>query len=249
MPKLMVDDMTQGIQISGAAGSSFQFSAVKIENLGSTEYTLVTIAIDLSSSVCGYEKDIEGCVKAAIEACAKSPRAENLLIRVITFNEHVVEVHGFILLSAVDMNDYKLNPSGMTALYDATYSSLGACLTYAESLVNQDFSVNGIAFVITDGMDNRSKATPAMIAQLKEVAVKGEKIESMLTVLIGINVPDASVKAYLSNFEKEAKFDQFVDAGSASKETLAKLAAFVSKSISSQSQSLGTGGPSQSLSF
>ena len=249
MPKLMVDSIDQNIQISGAAGSSFQFSAVKIENLGSTEYTLVTIAVDISGSISGFEREIESCIKSAIESCAKSPRAENLLLRVILFDDKIDEVHGFIPLNAIDLNDYKISSRGLTSLYDASYSSLGACLTYAENLVNQDFGVNGIAFVITDGMDNRSKATPSMVAQLKESSKTGEKIESMLTVLIGINVADPTTAAYLDKFRVDAKFDQFVDAGSASKETLARLAAFVSKSISSQSQSLGTGGPSQSLSF
>jgi uncharacterized protein YegL len=249
MPKLMTDTMDTGIQLSGAAGSSFQFSAVKIENLGSTEYTLVTIAVDISGSISGYEKEIESCLRAAIEACSKSPRAENLLLRVIRFDDKVEEVHGFILLNAVDFADYVIQARGMTALFQATYESLASTLHYAESLVDQDFNVNGIMFVITDGMDNRSKETPTTIAQLKDAASRGEKIESMLTVLIGINVPDPTTAAYLATFERDAKFDQFVDAGTATKETLAKLAAFVSKSISSQSQSLGTGGASQTLVF
>lgn len=249
MPKLMNDSMDTGIKISGAAGSSFQFSAVKIGNLGSTEYTLVTIAVDISSSVDGFEKEIEACVKSAIEACSKSPRAENLLLRVLVFNENVVELHGFIPLNSIDMNDYVLAPRGMTALYQASYEALAATVNYAESLTNQDFNVNGIMFVITDGMDNRSKETPFTIATLKEAALRGEKIESMLTVLIGVNLPDPTTAAYLTKFKDDARFDQFEDAGSATKESLARLAAFVSKSISSQSQSLGTGGPSQSLQF
>ncbi|UCE66565.1 MAG: hypothetical protein JSU85_00700, partial [Candidatus Zixiibacteriota bacterium] len=56
-------------------------------------------------------------------------------------------------------------------------------------------------------------------------------------------------KAYLDDFKDKANLQQFVNAGNATPKTLAKLANFISKSISSQSQSLGTGGPSQSLSF
>ena len=41
---------------------------------------------------------------------------------------------------------------------------------------------------------------------------------------------------------------KFIDAGAANERSLAKLADFVSQSISSQSQSLGTGGPSQNIS-
>ena len=38
-----------------------------------------------------------------------------------------------------------------------------------------------------------------------------------------------------------------IDVGDATPRKLAKLAAFVSQSISSQSQALGTGGPSQNI--
>lgn len=86
-----------------------------------------------------------------------------------------------------------------------------------------------------------------MIAQMKADAVKNEEIESLVSILIGVNI--TYCKCFLKNFEEAAGFDQFIDAGNASDKTLARLAAFVSKSISSQSQSLGTGGPSQNLSF
>ena len=53
----------------------------------------------------------------------------------------------------------------------------------------------------------------------------------------------------IEDFHKAAGFTQYVELGSADEKTLAKLADFVSQSISAQSQSLGTGGPSQSLTF
>jgi hypothetical protein len=53
----------------------------------------------------------------------------------------------------------------------------------------------------------------------------------------------------LDNFKKEAELDEFIDIGSATKSSLSKLANFVSQSISSQSQALGSGGTSKLLSF
>ena len=44
-------------------------------------------------------------------------------------------------------------------------------------------------------------------------------------------------------------FTQYVAIADANATTIAKLGDFVSRSISSQSQALGTGGPSQSLTF
>jgi uncharacterized protein YegL len=248
MPKLgNVGDMDV-MKIAG--GGAFQFSAVKMDNLGATEYTLVTIALDTSGSLQGCEDDLKKTITSIVDACQKSPRAENLMLRYIQFNSKLNEVHGFKLLSTIQASDYdRPRPDGRTALHDATYSSIGATLTYAKKLIEQDFNCNGICFIITDGLDNESKTSPAMIAEMAKKAKIGEDIESMITVLIGINTKDADVQRELPIFAKEAELTQYVDAGDATPGKLAKLAAFVSKSISSQSQALGTGGPSQTLGF
>ena len=75
---------------------------------------------------------------------------------------------------------------------------------------------------------------------------KGEDIESLITILIGINAADCTQE--LDDFRQQAEIDQYIDAGKATKGKLAKLADFVSQSVSSQSQALGTGGPSQNIS-
>ena len=75
----------------------------------------------------------------------------------------------------------------------------------------------------------------------------------LVSILIGINDPKqpwgADVKKRLEEFHSEAGITEFIDAGDATEEKLAKISEFVSQSISSQSQALGTGGPSQSLAF
>ena len=114
-------------------------------------------------------------------------------------------------------------------------------------LVNYlDFLANGIVFIITDGCDNASQSTPKMIKKQVNKAVKGEDIESLISILIGINAADCTHE--LEDFRQEAEIDQYIDAGKATKSKLAKLADFVSQSVSSQSQALGTGGPSQKIS-
>lgn len=228
---------------------SLVYSGVRPEDLGATQYTLVTIVCDKTGSLSGFENDLMQSIKTAITACKKSPRAENLLIRFTTFNNSVTEEHGFKLLSQIDVdNDYKLlNCDGMTALYDASYEGVGATLEYAKTLVDQDFDCNGIVFIITDGADNKSVNNVADVNRIIGSAVKEEKIESLLTILVGIN--DGQCKQYLDDFKDKAGITQFVSVGEITPGKLAKLAAFVSKSVSSQSQSLGTGGPSQPLTF
>jgi len=227
---------------------SFTFSAIRPETLGATEYTLVTVVVDVTGSVSSFAMELLQCLKNIVGACQKSPRAENLLFRVLAFNNQVHEVHGFKLLSEIDPNDYKsFNPAGMTALTDATYESITATLTYAKTLLDQDFNVNGAVYIITDGADNVSKLTNAMVADRTQEATKQEMIESLITVLVGINTTDC--KQELETFAKQAGLTQYVDVGDATPPRLAKLAAFVSKSVSSQSQALGSGAASQPLSF
>lgn len=246
MPKLNIDNM-ENLSILGAKGT-FNFSATKIDELGSTEYTLVTIALDKSSSVDSYKTELLNALKSVVNACKKSPRAENLLLRTIEFNHLIQENHGFKLLSTISPDDYKEpDTDGMTALFDAVYASVGATITYAKNLTDQDFGVNGICFIITDGMDNRSKVTPNMIKKYIDDSKIGENIESLITILVGINSTECASE--LDGFKNEANLTQFVDVGDATSQKLAKLATFVSKSISSQSQALGSGGPSQQLNF
>ena len=112
--------------------------------------------------------------------------------------------------------------------------------------MDDDFLANGIVFIITDGDDNSSQATPNMIKKQVKQAVKGEEIESLISILIGINVGYCT--QYLDEFKQQAELDQYIDAGNVTKGKLAKLADFVSQSVSSQSQALGSGGASQNIS-
>ncbi len=252
MPRLM--DTEEIMQQNGPG--TFQFSGVRIDALGATEYTLVTIVCDISGSVAPFASQLLDMVKTVVESCKKSPRAENLLIRFITFNSEVVEVHGFRSMNNIDIdNDYdELHCGGLTALYDASYDAIGATVDYAARLVNDyEFDVNGIVFIATDGLNNQGSITPKSIADKMSTALQHEDIESFQTILIQMKTPNSpyetEINEHLKRFKDEANLSQFVDIGDATVDTLANLAQFVSKSVSSQSQALGSGAPSQILTF
>lgn len=249
MPRL---NNMQTIAIPGQG--AFNFSAIRLDDLGAAEYTLVTVVVDITSSVIPFAKDLRKCVQSIVEACKKSPRAENLLLRVLAFNTDLQEIHGFRPLSDIDPADYEpFSPQGMTALYDAAYSGISATLEMARRLMDQDFDVNGCVYIITDGMDNASTVTPKAIADKIASTTVAEEIESLVTVLVGLIDPDAAhaadVRRSLTEFEVQSGLNRFVDAGDATPQRLAKLARFVSQSISTQSQALGTGAASQPLAF
>lgn len=231
--------------------SNFSFSAKRIEDLGATEYTLAVLVIDVSGSVSPFAAEIEKTVKEVSRSCRRSPRADNLMLRVITFDSQVQEIHGFKPLTECAEDDYNgcIRPGGVTALYDATYSGVQSAVQYGKSLVDQDFDVNCAVFVVTDGQDNDSTMTRKTVAQAFQDAVTDETMESLVSVLIGVNTSADNLSAYLQSFKDEAGFTQYVDIGDATEKQLAKLGNFISQSISSQSQALGTGGASKSLSF
>ncbi len=241
MPILNDDNMEH----HGIGGSRYGFSAAGLDRLGASEYTLVAIAADTSGSVCPFIQDIEACIRSVVKACHRSPRADNLLLRVVGFDDDLSEVHGFKPLNECAPVGYDgcLETGGCTALYDAAHNAVTSVTRYGRTLTDHDFDANGIVFVITDGMDNSSTMTAGEVKKALAAAVTGEHLESVLSVLVGVNVDGESggVASYLRSLAKDAGFDRYVELGDASPGTLAGLADFLSRSIALQSRALATG--------
>jgi uncharacterized protein YegL len=197
---------------------------------------------DRSGSTGGFQTEMEECVKKIIKSCQHSPRADNLLVRYVTFDSSHQEEHGYKLLGDCILDEYDntLNPRGITSLYDATIDAVEAATNYGETLIAQDFQVNAITVVMTDGWENASKFDDVnYVKKAFAETLKQEKLESLVSILVGVNAKEASVA--LKAFADDAGFSQYVELQDASENTLAKLAEFVSSSISSQSQALGSG--------
>jgi len=242
MPKLL--SMTGDDQVLTIPGTSFSFSAVRPEKLGATEYTLVTMVIDITGSVSPFAGELLKMVRTIVDACKKHPRSENLMVRFVTFNTELFEIHGFKPVADIDPAAYAdLQCSGMTSLYDATIYAVGATQTYAKTLSGSDFNVNAAIYIVTDGADNASVGTKGKVKKLIEQTRTEEVLESLVTILIGINATDCDY--LLQEFQKESELTQYVSVPDATPGKLAKLAGFISKSVSSTSQALGSGGPSQ----
>jgi len=234
---------------------TYGYSAISLddERIGATEYTLVTIAVDVSGSVDAFKTEMEEAIKEIVDSCNKSPRSDNLMIRIVTFDDNMEELHGFKLLADCDKNDYIncLRIGGLTALFDAANNAIGATNDYAKKLSDNEFDANAIVVILTDGCDNASnEATTKDVKATLQASVREESLESMLSILVGVGVGGyAGVQDALNKFKNEAGITQYVEIADANSSTLAKLAKFVSQSISAQSQALGTGGPSQALQF
>ena len=257
MGRFLPLDDEEIMQIPGAG--TFTFSAKKIEKLGALQYTVVTIAIDISGSVAGFADNLLKCLKAIIEACRKNQRAEFLVIRVITFASEIEEVHGFRELSDIDSDQYPdFSPSGFTCLFDAGYDAIGSTIEYSRQMVEQGYDVNGAVYIITDGGENpggghRTIASPRMIKEKIENALKEEQLESIITTIIALYDPNSvwasDTQRDLTYFQVESNMTKYIEVGEATPENLAKLADWVSASVSSQSDQVGSNAPSQVLDF
>lgn len=234
-----------GIADTDVTPSQFAFSGKKVEQLTESEYTLVDIVVDLSGSVSGFINDLQKAVSTIVQSCTKLPRADMLLIRVTSFNDSVAEIHGFLPLSDVQAWKYKMIPSGLTALFDGALSSVEALSSYAERLSKQGIRCNAVTFVITDGCENRSRiGTTAKIQAAINKAYADEYLDSLKGIIISLG---SYSQAEIDRISKDMGFEQAVSLANTSPESLAKVANFVSRSISSSSQALATGGTSQNL--
>src|SRR5665213_1048252 len=102
MPLLFGNDLQRHQLSTGHYG----YSATRLNNLGAAEYTLVTIVCDVSPSVDPFRKQMEEAIKQIVVSCQYSPRADNLLIRLMTFDTKVYEPHGYKLLQSCNPRDY-----------------------------------------------------------------------------------------------------------------------------------------------
>lgn len=247
MPKLN-DPTVDAIKING---TSFTYSATGLQHLTSTEYTLATIAVDVSGSVRGFKNELEQAIKTIVQACKSSPRADNLLMRVMSFGNEISEVHGFKLLENCNASDYDgcLEVGGNTPLYEATLNAVVTTEDRGKTLYDQDIDVNAILFVVTDGCDYGSNCSIADVKNAIQTSVMNENLESFQTVLIGVNTSDGYVKDKLESFQKQSNISSYENIENASPASLAKLAEWVSKSIVVQSQSLGSGSGSKPVSL
>lgn len=220
--------------------SPFTFSAQAPETLSSPKQTLATIVRDCSGSTSRFADELTKAMNEALGGCRKSSYAGNILVRTLTFADQVEEIHGFTELGKIP--DYKdIQGCGNTALFDATYSAISATVTYADKLRAMDYSVNAVVFIITDGDDNRSVFNANTVGDYIKETIQKEHLGSVVTVLIGVNDQEPSLAAYLKDFKETAGLDQYISMGEVTPGKLAKLADFVSKSVSSSSQSLAQG--------
>jgi uncharacterized protein YegL len=240
------------LDVFNLPGSNYGFSATKMDKLTAPMYTLATLLLDDSGSVHSFVGGLENCARQIILSLRDHDRADFLLVRVVAFGSQMREVIGYTLLADINLSvlDNFLGHGGGTYLFGACKNSLDAANAYGKQLFDAEYKVNGLTYVVTDGDDtcsDRDGITASDVGTALKAAVKSEALESMSSILVGVNMTDPSVKSYLDNFAKTAGFDKFLSLDGADADSLRRVIQAGHQSISLTSQALGSGGPSQQI--
>ncbi len=231
-------------------GGNYGYTGTRIEDLQSNENTIVLGLLDESLSTEKFGPDMEKAMGEVIKSLRDCPRVDNLIYRHCHFSTTFREVHGFKQLSKINEKDYDgvYHSHGCTTLYDSCERAIKELTHYAEEQGKLQYLCNGLFYIFTDGQDQGSTLTQAAVKKALADAISSEKLESLVTILIGVN-PNKDIQNELKAFAANVGFSQYVPLDNADQKTLSKLANFISRSVSSQSKMLGSGGPSQSLTF
>lgn len=238
--------------VSHTTVSGFSFSAASLKDLDDVEYTVVTIVVDVSGSVSGFERNLEACIKEAIKGCKNSHGVNKIFLRIVAFNDSIQEIHGFKLLRQIDEADYDgtLHPRGSTALNDATLNALEASEKIVQDMGANDCYCNAVVYIMTDGCENFSTTKDA--SKIKDTIQRlrrDENLSGVLTVLVRVGEGTwAGVKDTLDEFKLEAGIDEDIDIADTSASSLGKLGQLLSHSISSASANIQSGNLQQSAS-
>jgi hypothetical protein len=271
MPKFAEDSSLEEVKTA-----NFGFTAQDMEELEASGYTIVDIAVDCSYSTSSFIAQMEDAVLGAITALKGDPnasppikphpRADQMLVRLTRFADNIKEVFGYILLNVIEVSQLKgsIVADGATALFDSIISAGEAAAAMGKKLQDDDYDANGIFILLTDGLNNRGKYSSGrtgsryypskqqyhddlgVVNKALKMPRQSENLESYVSIMIGVNC--AECEEELREIHELAGFTQdFMALHDASPETISAIGAFISESVSSQSEARGTGGPSQSI--
>lgn len=245
---------------------NFVFTGVRPDTLEEPEYTVVNIVTDKTGSISHFADEILEMEKQIIRDAKRPGYGQKLIVRATRFNsQEIEELHGFKTVTDIDIEaEYpEIYPSGMTPLLDAAGDGVAAVKCYCKELYYNDYTVNGLVVIVTDGLENYSKKTDMdELVNLSKSTLQSESMDSFKIIVIGINTSFSAQQDYtrfdvqggdtigdvLKRFSENIQAE-FIDAGDVKEGVIGKVAGFISRSISSTSQALGTGAPSQKLDF
>ncbi len=187
------------VVVAGAAG-------LAMEDIASSDVTLVTVLIDASSSI--HSRGLEDAVREGqnllVDAFDKAKEKDSVLMALWTFNDELRVHHAYVPVDTCS----RLDPStyagvGGTRLYDTWCDALAANVAYAQRLRDGGTPCKSVVVVITDGEDCGSRRTAKDCEKLSRELLASEQF-TLAFVGVGsdvdfravakrMGVPDGSV--------------------------------------------------------
>ncbi len=157
--------------VAGAAGRA-------LEDLDAAEVTLVTLMVDVSSSIFGNQLADAVCEaqNLLLDNLQTSPQADELMLALWLFDDQQRVVHAYVPVedaTRLDGNNYL--GGGATSLYDTWIDGLMANVAYAQQLRDGGTPCRSLAVVITDGEDTTSRRSAVDCARLSRDVLASER--------------------------------------------------------------------------
>lgn len=159
---------------------------VSIDDVASSEVTLVTLLVDDSGSIrmAGNSQTMRDGVNHIRDALMKSKQSDSVLISVRYLNGTVlVPYMSLENMPALDTSNY--NPSGGTPLYDQSVVTCGQVIAKRQEFVGGGVACRAVTVVISDGADVHSQQHSA--ADVSKVVKDMLLTESHIVIGMGIS--------------------------------------------------------------
>jgi uncharacterized protein YegL len=135
-----------------------------VDDLDATEATLVSVVLDMSSSMSGYQSEVITAYNTMLDALKGSKAAASIMLSTWTFSDSPNLLHGYLPVGQVQkLSTNEYSPNGMTALYDTVMGTMTGIVSYGQKLLDNGVPNRRIIFVLSDGGDNRSKARAGQV--------------------------------------------------------------------------------------
>jgi hypothetical protein len=236
-------------------GGNFGYQGMAIDDLTSLKNCIALTLFDESGSTKSFAREMERAMQKITQFLRKSPEADKIIQAHWQFDDELKEVVGLTPLPQIldDTFDGCWAGGGRTGLYYGECRMLEIMRDYARQQAIKRYRCNGILCTLTDGGnytipgDPGHEFTETMVQQGFAQTVTCEDLESIVSVLIGIN-DDDYVQEMLEKHAETCGYTRYLPVKKADEKTLAKIAGFISQSIQSQSQQVGQGAPSTKIS-
>ncbi len=147
--------------------------------LDATDATLVSVVLDMSSSMQPHQQAVIEAYAAMLDALAGAKAAGGILVSTWAFADQARLLSSYEQVARKPRLDgVTYRPDGCTALHDAVLGAMTGLVAYGEALWQSGLPTRRVLVVLTDGGDNASRASAFDVRQAAQ-ALAGQEAYSL----------------------------------------------------------------------